>query len=152
MAIVLVSLITGLVMFGAGYALRLLRSRTQLSSAEARAKQAVEEAARKAEGIIKKGELDAKEFLNTLRQEFEEKTKERRNDLTQLEKRLHQREELIDRKIELLDRKEKELGDRGRQCTAREQGLKTKEDQLDQLLAEENEKLKSVAGLTSEQA
>ncbi|MBI4354554.1 MAG: ribonuclease Y, partial [Candidatus Omnitrophica bacterium] len=150
--VILIAIGVGGLLFAAGYSLRLLMSRRALGGAEQKAKEALENAARDAETIIRKGELDAKEFLNTLRKEFEGETRDRRNELSQLEKRLHQREEVLDRKLDVLDRKEKELNERTRQAAAREQTLKNKEDHLTQLIAEENEKLKSVSGLTSEQA
>jgi ribonuclease Y len=144
--------LVGLGTFGAGYWLRLLLARRQLSSAELKSKQVLEEAARQSEAVRKQAQIDAKELLQTMRQEFEDKTKDRRNELGQLEKRLHQREELIDRKLDLLDRKEKDLNDRSRQLASRDQAFKTKEDELAKLIAEEKEKLKVIAELTPEQA
>jgi len=138
--------------FGGGFGLRLLLSRRSLSSAELKSKQLLEEASRNAEGIAKQAQLEAKEHLQALRQEFEDKTKERRNELTQLEKRLHQREELLDRKLDLLDHKERDLTDRDKQFTVREQSLKTKDEQLAQLIADEKEKLKTIASLSTDQA
>lgn len=138
--------------FAGGYALRLFLSRKSLSSAEAKAQQVLEEAKRQAEALGKQAQLEGKEQLHTLRQEFEEKTKDRRNELSQIEKRLHQREELLDRKLDQIDRKEKEVSERDRQFNAREQGLKVKDEQLDQLLAEEKEKLKTLSGLNTEEA
>src|SRR3989338_5634194 len=138
--------------FGGGFGLRILLSRRSLASAETRSKQLLGEAQQKAEAIAKQAQLEAKEQLHTLRQEFEEKTKDRRNELSQLEKRLHQREELLDRKLDLLDRKEKDLGDRDRQLGAREQSLKGKEEQLAGLINEEKEKLKTLSGLGTEEA
>ena len=152
MKALLLSLIVGVVTFGAGFWLRMLLGRNQLSSAEAKAKQAVEEATKQAEVIRKQSQIDAKDLQLALRQEFEEKTKERRNELSQLEKRLHQREELIDRKLELLDRKEKDMSERLRQVGNREQAFKTREEHLAQLIAEESEKLKTVSSLSTEQA
>ena len=138
--------------FAGGFWFRLAVGRKELSSAELKAKQLLEEATRQVEATRKQAELDGKEQLHTLRQDFEEKTKERRNELTQLEKRLHQREELLDRKLDLLDRKEKDFTERDRQFATREQVLKVKDEQLGQLVAEEKERLKTISGLGTEQA
>ena len=138
--------------FGVGYGLRALRSRKTLSSAEAKSKQVLEDAHRQAQTTAKQAELGAKEQLHALRQEFEEKTRDRRNELSQLEKRLHQREELLDRKLDLLDRKEKDLTDRDRQLAGRTQAFTEKGEQLDALIADEKEKLKTVSGLGQEEA
>ncbi len=144
--------VTGAAAFAGGYALRLLLSRKSLTSAEAKAQQVLEEAKRQAEAISKQAQLEAKDQLHTLRQEFEEKTKDRRNELSQVEKRLHQREELLDRKLDQIDRKEKEVSERDHQMASREQVLKTKDEQLDQFIVEEKEKLKTLAGLSTEEA
>ncbi len=100
---IIVTLVVGAGALGAGYWVRVLQGRTQLHGAEQRSKQVLEEANRHAESIAKQAQLESKDQLHRLRQEFEEKTKDRRGELSQLEKRLHQREELIDRKLELLD-------------------------------------------------
>src|SRR3989338_2538569 len=138
--------------FGIGYGLRIMQGRKTLAGAEVRSKKLLEEAERKAESLGKQAQLEAKEQLHTLRQEFEEKTKERRSELSQMEKRLHQREELLDRKLDQLDRKEKDQTEGLRQFAAREQSLKAKDQQLEQLIAEEKEKLKTVSGLGTEEA
>jgi len=148
----LVSLVGIVVAACGGYGLRAWWSRKSLSSAERKAQQVLEDAGRQAKALATQAQLEAKEHLHALRQEFEEKTKDRRNEVTQLERRLHQREELVDRKLEQLDRKEKELSERDRQFAAREQGLKTKDEQLAQLIAQEKEQLKTVAGLGVEEA
>ena len=149
---ILVSVVLAAAAFAGGYWLRLAMGRKALTGAEQRSKQLLEEATRKAEAIAKQAQLEGKEQLVTLRQEFEEKTKERRNELSQMEKRLHQREELLDRKLDQLDRKEKEFGERDRQFVSREQTLKSKDDQLSQLINDEKERLKTVSGLGTEEA
>ena len=149
---VVLFIVIALAAFGGGFGLQILLSRRSLAGAEAKSKQLLSEANQKAETISKQAQLDAKEQLQAIRQEFEEKTKDRRNELSQVEKRLHQREELIDRKLDLLDRKERELSDRDKGMATREQALKTKDDQLVQLLADEKEKLKTLSGLSTEDA
>ena len=150
--IVLSACVVAVVAFFGGYGLRLLLSQKSLTSAELKSKQLLEEAQRQAGAITKQAQLESKEQLHMVRQEFEEKTKDRRNELSQMEKRLHQREELFDRKLDQFDHKEKELAEHDRQLGVREQSLKTKDEQLAQLIAEEKEKLKSVSGLSAEEA
>ncbi|MBI3088138.1 MAG: ribonuclease Y [Candidatus Omnitrophica bacterium] len=149
---IVVSVCVGLVTFAAGFWVKLWLGRRQLAGAEQRSKQILEDAGRQAEAARKQAQIDAKELLQNVRQEFEDKTKDRRHELSQVERRLHQREELLDRKLEELDRKEKDLAERTRQLATRDQGLKAKEDEYGRLLAEEKEKLKVVAGLGTEEA
>jgi len=150
--IILSLVVTAGVTFAGGYWLRVFLSHKSLAGAELKSKQLLEEAGRQVEAIKKRAELESKEQLHAMRQEFEEKTKDRRNEVAQLEKRLHQREELLDRKLDQFDRKEKEFTEQARQFASREQGLNAKDDQLAQLIAQEKEQLKTVAGLSAEQA
>jgi len=150
--LVLVTILVGLVAFSGGFFIRKLLGHKQLSSAELKSKQLMEQAAKDAESARKQAQIDAKELLHTVRQEFEEKTRDRQQEIQQSEKRLHQREELLDRKLESLDRKEKELGERIKQLGVREQAYKSKEDALSKLIAEETERLKEVSGLTTDAA
>jgi len=149
---ILIGLVVGAAGFGAGYGLRILASRKSLSGAEAKAKQVLDDANRQAASLAKQAQLEAKEQLHALRQEFEDKTRDRRNELSQLEKRLHQREEMLDRKLDLLDRKEKDFVDRERQLDGREQSLKAQDEHLARLIGEEKEKLKTVSRLNTEEA
>ena len=145
-------LVVGLICFAGGFWLRAGLGQQQLSSAEQKSKQVLDEAQQQADRVRQQAELGAKELQVAVRQEFEEKTKERRGELSQIEKRLHQREELLDRKLEGLEQKEKEQADRVRQLAGREQAIKAKEDELGRLIADEKEHLKQVAGLGTEQA
>ena len=122
---VLILCVASAAAFGAGIWLHALRGKRSLASAELKSKQLLDEAKRQAEATAKQA---------------------------QLEKRLHQREELLDRKLDQLDRKEKEQGERDRQFAVREQTLKTKDEQLAQLINEEKEKLKTLSGLNTEEA
>jgi len=139
-------------MFVAGFWGKRFLGRKQLAGAEFKSKQLLEEAARQAEALRKQAQLDAKEYQQGLRQEFEDKTKDRRAELSQVEKRLHQREEMLDRKLDVFDHKEKDAAERAKQLVQRDQGLKAKEDELARLVAEEKEKLKVVSGLSGEEA
>ena len=148
----LLIVMVGAAAFAAGCWARLIIGRKQLAGAEQKSKQVLEEAGRAAEATRKQAQIDAKELQHSVRQEFEEKTRERRNELSQVERRLHQREEILDRKLEILDQKEKDLNDRLKQLGGRDQALKTKEDDLTKLIADEKEQLKVVSGLGTEEA
>ncbi len=152
MGMAIVVVLAAAAAFAVGYAVRQMQGQRTLRGAEAKSQQMLEEARRKAEAVAKQADIESKEKLQGIRQEFEDKTRDRRAELSQLEKRLHQREELIDRKLDTVDRKERELGDRDKAFGAREQSLKAKDEQLDRLVAEEKEKLKTVSGLAVEEA
>ena len=78
-----------------------------LKNAAAQAKAIVDEATRNAEAIRKEGELSAKDLLFRMRQDFEKETRERREEIASLEKRMSQREANLDRRVDLLEKKER---------------------------------------------
>jgi len=87
-----------------------------------------------------------------MRQDFERETKDRRLEITNLEKRLTQKEENIDRRLDLLETKEKEINTRVQNLVKQEEGIKAKETQLVGIIAEEKERLQRIASLSAEEA
>ena len=69
-------------------------------------------AQREAETIRKEAQLQAKDTLLKMRQDFEKETKDRRDELASMEKRVLQREENLDKRVDLLEKKEKDLANR----------------------------------------
>ena len=150
--LIIVAVITALIAFGAGFVFRMTLGKRSLQDAERRAKVLVEEASRQAETVAKQAQLESKDKLHALRQEFEDKTRDQKSEMQKSEKRLHQREEFLDRKLDQLDKKEKEIVERDRQFAAREQSVKAKDETLSQMIEQEKEQLKTLAGIDREQA
>ena len=109
------------------------------------AERVIQEAEKQAETLKKEAVIEAKDQAFRLMQEAEAEIKERRRDLTSIENRLAQREESIDRRVESLDNREHQLSGLQGQITKREQDLEA-------LIAEENQRLERVAGMTSDEA
>ena len=97
---------TGVILFLLGYFFRKLASERKLKSAEQRAKEILDEAKKQQDNKRKEVELEAKDLLYKVRSDFDKETRERRQELNILEKRLIQKEENIDRKVDILDKKE----------------------------------------------
>ncbi|MDB4897414.1 MAG: hypothetical protein JWN15_3676 [Firmicutes bacterium] len=145
-----VLLILGLIVGGAGGAFAGYRyyqnqAEKKLNSAEARARNVIDEAMREAEAKKKESVLEAKEEVHRLRADFERETKERRNETQRLERRLVQKEESLDRKVEGLERKEENLARKERELDQQHQSA---QELLDKQLAE----LERISGLTTEEA
>jgi len=108
------TVITGLIAILIGLALGalvgwLIRKNTAekgIGSAEEEAKRIVENAYSAAESKKRESVIAAKEEVMLIHSELEKETRERRNELQRLERRLLQKEESLDRKIESLERKE----------------------------------------------
>jgi ribonuclease Y len=136
----------------AGYFLRRQLAEKKIQSAETQAKRILEQAKKEAQDRHREAELEAKDLLYRMRQDFERETKDRRQEMFNLEKRLAQKEENIDRRLELLEKKEREIEVRSENSKKYEEALKAKDTQLHNLIAEEKERLQKISSLSAEEA
>ncbi len=144
--------LVGLVFFFGGYLIRKYSAEKKIAVAEKKAQQIIEEAKKNAENRRREVDLETKDLLYRMRSEFEKETKDRRQELLNLEKRLVQKEENLDRKVEIMDKKEKDISHRENGLVAKEQLAENKAKELGVLLVEEKEKLQKISGLTAEEA
>lgn len=135
-----------------GYFLRKYTARMKIRYAEEKSKIILTEAKKEAEERKREAQLEAKDLLLRVRNEFEKDSKERREELSHLEKRLIQREENLERRMNVLDKKEKEIEHKYRGAERREKDLENKEKELHRLLQEEREKLQKISGMTVDEA
>ena len=104
--IAIVAIATGSIV---GYFFRKRIAEAKIVSAEEASKKMVEEATKSAEAKKKEAILEAKEEAHKLRMELDRETRDRRNELQRLERRLLQKEENLDRKAESVERKEENI-------------------------------------------
>jgi ribonucrease Y len=135
-----------------GYLLRRYHAEKKTQDAEAKAKFIVDQAKKEAEDRKRGAELEGKDLLYKLRQDFEQQTKDRRQEIFNLEKRLSQKEENIDRRLDLLEKKEKDTETKLESLRRQEEALKGKETNLQSLISEEKERLQKIANLSLEEA
>ncbi len=135
-----------------GYFLRKYLAEKKIKNAEAQAQHILEQAKKEAQDRRREVELEAKDLLYRMRQDFDRETKDRRQEMFNLERRLAQKEENIDRRLELLEKKEKEIEARHENIRKQEESLKVKEGQLHSLIAEEKERLQKISSLSAEEA
>ncbi len=109
-------------------------------------------AQRESETIRKEAELQAKDLLIKMRQDFEKETKERRDELSSMEKRVLQREESLDKRVDLLEKKEKDMALRLESLIRNETNVKQKDEELTRVLTQEKEHLHTIAKLSAEEA
>jgi len=135
-----------------GYLWRKYIGERTLKAAERRAKEIIQEAENAA--LSKKREIDieSKEMVYRLRNEFERETRNKRREIQFQEKRLQQREFNLERKSEVLEKKDEEIGEREKQIGVRENDLKQRETDYEALLEEEKKKLERISGYTRDEA
>jgi len=135
-----------------GYLLRLVYAKKQLHSAEAEAKKIIANAQHQIAMEKKAALLEAKEFLENQRQQLEKESRQWRQDIQNQERRLNQREENIERRANLLERKEAELAQREKHFQLRERQIGEKENFLRQKQQEQQQILEKIAQLNAQQA
>ena len=97
------------VSFFTGYILRWFFAGKKLRETEHKAKLLMDSAKHEAEHRKKEVELQGKDLLIKLRQDFEKETEDRRKDVLVNEKRLQQKEENLEKRVDLLELKEKDI-------------------------------------------
>lgn len=129
----------------AGYIVRKNIAEAKLKSAELRAAEIVTEAKKLAEAEKKARLVEAKDEVYQLKLELERESKERRNELQNLEKRYLQKEESLDKKASNLEKREESLQKRQSQ-------MDKKMQTIEELEAQHLQELERISGMTTEEA
>ena len=128
-----------------GYAVRAYLGKIKLNSAEARSHRVIQDALKEAESKRKELLIEAKDQLLKEKNIFEKESRERRQELQNLERRFIQKEELLDKRSEELDKEEKILTVKMRENTEHEEELRKE-------LERYNKELERVSEMTAEEA
>jgi ribonuclease Y len=149
---ILIGLAVAIVAGLAWAAVQKKRVAVQLEEARRNSERIVSDANRQAEAKLKEASLEAKERVLQARAEFDKTSRERRDEIKAIEKRIQQKEENVDRKSAQLEKREGDLEKRERAAEDREKSLQTREEQIDVLVEEQRRKLEQISGLTVEEA
>ncbi len=149
-SLILPALVIGSVL--SGYLLRAFFASKRIKLAEHRAKDLTDFAVREAESRKKEAELQAKDMLLKLRQDFEKETKDRREEIAAAEKRIVQKEENLDKRVDLLEKKEKDINSRLGQLREKEDKIKTRDEDLTKLIDEEKKRLQKISSMSPDEA
>ena len=128
-----------------GYIYRRSVAEAKVGRAEDSVKRLVADAQKKAEAVKKETVLEAKEEIHILRSEFEKESKDRRNEIQRIERRLAQREETLDKKIASVESKDEQI------CRRLKEVNKRKED-IDQIFIQQVEQLEKISSMTTDEA
>ncbi len=112
----------------------------------------IEEAKRQADTLLKEAELEAKDRLFKMKNEFDAETREVRSELKKQEKRLAQKSENLDSKQEQQDKRDRELVWKEKQIQKRDEQLVEQEQKCNVLIEEQKQQLERISGLTADQA
>lgn len=120
-------------------------SKDKIETLENEAKDVLERAKKDAEALQKETILEAKEEVHRLRNDFEKESRERRNEIQRLERRVIQKEESLDKKSDVLEKREEKINQRMLE-------VDQVEDQVKELYTKRREELERIASLSSEEA
>ena len=143
---IVIGLLLGLLVgAGIGYVVRQRVAEKQVGTAEARARQVLENAEREAESAKREALVEARDEIHRMRTEADAELKGRRSELERKEDRLTQRETALDQRATSLDRKEQGLEDK-------EENVHRLRHELEQLAERARSELERVAGMTAQDA
>jgi len=134
------ALIVALVMMG-----RAQLERRELARKEAEAEEKLAKATEQAETLKRKAVVEGREEVLKLREQAESELKQQKQELQRSERRLEQREESLHKRLEQLESREAKLQER-------QQHLQARESELERLIAQQQEELERIAGISAEQA
>lgn len=142
-----------------GWFIYRLYSQNKIGNAKREAARIIEEANLEAKTIRKDGMLEAKEQMNKMRIDFENETKERKQDWQRTENRLAQKEAMLDKKEDSLEKKDATLDKKiedveksQKQIEETKERLKGIEAELGTAQEKMQQELERVAGMTKEEA
>ncbi len=112
----------------------------------------LEEARKTGESIIRNAEVEAKtEHIQRL-EEFNRETAETRAQAKEIERRLDKREDNLEKKLDTLNVKEKKIEQAEAKLAERAEKITVREQEVDDTLIEQRDKLTRIAGLSIEEA
>jgi len=122
------------------------------ASARAKVAETIARAESDARAAAEKVRLEADKSLLERKATIEKEIEDGRNEVREAERRLQKREDLFDRKEEALTLKDQNLTRQAEQLKGREQGIQTRQADLERVIQEQKDKLFQMTGLTPDQA
>ena len=140
-----VFLISAIIFFFVGYALRKRIAESKLNGAEQEAKRIIESAAKEAENRKKEEIFKAKEEIMNSRKELDDEIKERRSEVQLQERRILQKEENLENKLEQLEQRELNLQKKDNEIEARR-------SEIEEIIEKQTNELQRISRLSVEEA
>jgi ribonucrease Y len=138
--------------FFLGWFLNGRAGQNKIVTAEERAKQILDNAAKEASAIKKEKLIEVKDEWYKKKQEFDNEVNNKRNKLLAHEKQLNQREENFDKKVDVINKKEQEQNTLKRELENKTKLVHDKTQELNRSIQDQNSRLERISGMTAEEA
>ena len=139
-------------MFFLGWVVNHRVGQGKVANAEKLAERIVSESEKEANSIKDRKILEAKEEWYKQKQLFERDTRNQRQDIDRKKAKLQKRELEIDRRLNHLTQREKEFKGIEQSIKDKTEHVKRKQEELDSLILEQNERLEKISGMSNEEA
>ena len=123
-----------------------------LETAEYKVKNIIETAKKEAEQIRKAAEIEVREMKQQIREKVEKELEGKRKHLEDLERKLDKKEDILEQRSNYLDKKDLELQQKEREIKQLQETLTKEKQEVDNLIAQEMQKLEQISGYTREEA
>ncbi len=117
-----------------------------------KAKDIIKNAEIEKENILKKAEIDVKDYTLTAKNQVDEEIREKRKEIQKWEKRIQVKEEALDKKQFQLDSKQEQLNKKLEEIKEKEHFLEQESTKLANLVDEQKRKIEEIAKMTTEEA
>jgi len=124
----------------------------RVKGAKAETVQIRSEAEREAEALRKEARIEAKELVYQAQQDFERKTKDRRQELLDLERRMSKKEEILDKKADYIENKDQDLREQEKTLQENREVLAARQAEAQRLVDRHIAVLEEMSGLSREAA
>jgi ribonuclease Y len=150
--LIVIGALIGGASFFLGWFLNQRTGQNKISTAEERARQILDDAAKEAETVKREKMVEAKDEWFKRKKEVESDLQAKRNKLQAYEKQVQNREENVERKLDLLNKKEASIQQLERDIQERQRRVSEKERELERLIGEETARLERISGVSREEA
>jgi ribonuclease Y len=135
-----------------GYLLHTLLARRGVGDVQTRAQALLAAAKKDAEALVREGKMQAKDDLHRMRLEFDESTKQRRQEIQKEEQWLLQKKDAVEKRVDMIEKKEQLVEEERKKFTGERDALKREQERIAKLVHEEEIALQRIAGLSRDEA
>jgi len=122
------------------------------TTAEETAQRILDDAQRESDSLRKSAVVSGKEEMLKLREQWEQESSKRREEIERGERRLQERETILDRKFDTLDVRDKDIGRRASELGRKEKSMLDREQEIDRMTGEGRRRLEQLAGMSAQDA